>query len=147
MIFTLKIKLPHLSDPLYLKMFLQNFFFFFFLVATLRISTGMKVMHLTEVIINWHEEILHLFSEVLSSLLQLLLCFLSFSATLSLLGFQSFHYGIQNTSFTRILARIEKQAARIMSGYAFLYIKQSFMDHAMSALQVKQTFPANIYFS
>lgn len=101
-------------------MFSQDSFFFFFRTIIPRISTGVKVMYLTEVIINWHKEILHLFSATFSSLLQLFLCSLSFSAILSLLGLRSFYYGILNTSFTRILAPVEKQAGRVMAGFAFL---------------------------
>ena len=106
------------SDIVCLKMFYR--ILLFFLVIIPRISTGKKVMYLTEVIINWHEEILHPFSEVFSSLLQLFLCSLSFTASVSPLGFQSFHYGIQNTSFSRILSPEKKQANRIMAGYGFI---------------------------
>lgn len=108
-------------------MFSQDSFFFFRTIIP-RISTGVKVMYLTEVIINWHKEILHLFSATFSSLLQLFLCSLSFSAILSLLGLRSFYYGILNTSFTRILAPVEKQAGRVMAGFAFLLYQGIIMD-------------------
>lgn len=48
---------------------------------------------------------------------------LSFSAILSLWGFHSLHYRILNTSFTKILAPVEKQAGKIRAGYAFLWYK------------------------
>lgn len=95
--------------------------FIFFLLVIPRISTGMKVADVSGVIIRWHEEILHLFSEALSSLLQSLFRSLSFSAILSRLGFQSFHYGIVNTSFCRIIGSAEKQVSRITADYTFLW--------------------------
>lgn len=109
-ILTLKTKLASLPDTIRLQMFFTGFIFFFLIIIP-RISTGMKATHGGGVIISWHEEILHLFSEALSSLLQSLFRSLSSSAILSCLGFQSFHYGILNTSFTRIAGSAEKQAS------------------------------------